>query len=601
MNIKLRVRTAFVAIVVAVLALLAGIGVIGPAVGPERIAHYDVVAIVDTEGRGVRVREVIDWDFSNASGKHGIFRRIPNDAGVPTDIRVESPTAPDDVQTSQVGTSTELRIGSPSTTVTGRHRYVITYTLPDLVRGNRFALDAVGNEWPVASYDVRIRILGATLDDPRCFTGPLRSTDRCPIDAIDGGYEVTLDHLPANEAVTIDGDVTARSAATLPEMPAFEDRDPSARLRWAAIVAGLGALVAGAVFVACRQLGRNEVAGGGATDAAFVPFGDESFGPHHEAPAGPPPGTKMVADSDMAELAGLEFVPPGGVEPWMASAVLREKIDDRTVGAWFSALAARDILELVNDDGQVVLRAGAKAHEADPPTAAILNQLLSGRSEIRLGGYDATFASAWAQASNHVSVWVASSRTFRRRPPTKAGSVANAQGLGPAIACLIVPIVMLAGGISIPLFGIQSAPAAIVLAVLISGTVAAAAYWALTRSLSAKGSAIALRSESFRRFLHDSEAQHVEWAWKNGLLREYSAWAVALGEADAWNRAMAASSVPPPELAANGNVMAPYIYSSSFQSAHTAPAPSGGGSSGGGFSGGGFSGGGGGGGGGGSW
>ena len=51
---------------------------------------------------------------------------------------------------------------------------------------------------------------------------------------------------------------------------------------------------------------------------------------------------------------------------------------------------------------------------------------------------------------------------------------------------------------------------------------------------SAQGSALALRTESFRRFLHASEAQHVEWAWKHDLIREYSGWAVALGEADAW-------------------------------------------------------------------
>ena len=35
---------------------------------------------------------------------------------------------------------------------------------------------------------------------------------------------------------------------------------------------------------------------------------------------------------------------------------------------------------------------------------------------------------------------------------------------------------------------------------------------------------------------------------EKGLLREYSAWAVALGAADAWERAMEASSVSPVEL-----------------------------------------------------
>ena len=73
-------------------------------------------------------------------------------------------------------------------------------------------------------------------------------------------------------------------------------------------------------------------------------------------------------------------------------------------------------------------------------------------------------------------------------------------------------------------------------------------YHSLLPARSAAGSALALRTESFRRFLAASEGRHVEWAWKQGLLREYSAWAVALGAADTWQRAMSASSVPPAEV-----------------------------------------------------
>src|SRR5690606_19525790 len=121
--------------------------------------------------------------------------------------------------------------------------------------------------------------------------------------------------------------------------------------------------------------------------------------------------------------------------------------------------------------------------------------------------------------------------------------------------------------------------------VLVPGVVALAAYWRLVRSLSWRGSAVALRTESFRRFLHDSEAQHVEWAWQHGLLREYSAWAVALDEAEAWGDALARSAVPPVEQDVASSVMVPAVYASSFSSTHTAPSSSsdgGGGSVGGG-------------------
>jgi hypothetical protein len=56
------------------------------------------------------------------------------------------------------------------------------------------------------------------------------------------------------------------------------------------------------------------------------------------------------------------------------------------------------------------------------------------------------------------------------------------------------------------------------------------------------GSALWLRVESFRRFLAASEAHHADEAAKRGVLREYTAWAVALGELDGWSRSVAASA-----------------------------------------------------------
>jgi uncharacterized membrane protein len=103
--------------------------------------------------------------------------------------------------------------------------------------------------------------------------------------------------------------------------------------------------------------------------------------------------------------------------------------------------------------------------------------------------------------------------------------------------------------------------------------------------------------ESFRRFLHSSEGYHAEEAAKRGVLREYTAWAVAVGEVDHWRRAMAAAvNVPPDPMAMTYATMTPLLLSSTH-SAATAPSSSGGGGS----FGGGSVGGGAGGGGGGSW
>ena len=604
---SLRGRHAVLALLVVVLAGLAFGGCLGPAVGDQRITSYDVVALI-RDDRTVAVREVIDWDFG-AEERHGIFRTIPATGGAPTDIEVSSPDAPDTFDVTTMGGDTEIKIGEEDETITGRHRYVISYVLPATIGGDRFALDAVGDRWPVPSEHVTVTVLGADLRETECFTGPLGSTERCPIDAVGNADRVEIDDLDDHEAVTVAGDIDAIRPAEMPAIPPFEDRDTSVRLRWAGIVAALGLATALVVYLVCRLVGRNEVAAGGATDAAFA-YGAEDFGPEHAAPAQAPPGGRLVADERMGELAGIEFVPPGGVEPWQAAVVLRETIDDRTVGAWFSSLVSHEVVAIeTRETGSTWLRPGPRATEADAVAAPILNQAF-GSGDVMLGSYDARFASAWVEVGLAIDAWALSAGVFRRRPPRYRGSSRGRTGW---ITCLVPAVFLVAAGGSSLAAGLRTGFAAVALTLAVVGGVGVVAYAVLTRGLTARGSAIALRAESFRRFLHDSEAQHVEWAWQHGLLREYSAWAVALGEADAWNSALVASSLPPVEVTSSTGVLYPALYISSFSSTTTAlqagspsgsgisGGSSGSGFSGGGFSGGGFSGGGGGGGGGGSW
>ena len=150
-----------------------------------------------------------------------------------------------------------------------------------------------------------------------------------------------------------------------------------------------------------------------------------------------------------------------------------------------------------------------------------------------------------------------------------------------------------AGSLATALLGWISGPlGALAFGLVVPALAAFAMYRSLLPARSATGSALALRTESFRRFLAASEGRHVEWAWTHGLLREYSAWAVALGAASTWERAMAASSVPPTELSTGPLLV--YSMGSSFAGSHTPPSSSGAGGSGG-FSGGSVGGGGGGG------
>jgi uncharacterized membrane protein YgcG len=135
---------------------------------------------------------------------------------------------------------------------------------------------------------------------------------------------------------------------------------------------------------------------------------------------------------------------------------------------------------------------------------------------------------------------------------------------------------VLAGSLLTALLGVFSGPiGAIVFGLAVPAIAAFAVYHSMLPARSATGSALALRTESFRRFLAASEGRHVEWAWKQGVLREYSAWAVALGTADTWQRAMEATSIPPAEL--NTGPLLLWTMAPSFHSGYTAPSSSGGG------------------------
>ena len=303
----------------------------------------------------------------------------------------------------------------------------------------------------------------------------------------------------------------------------------------------------------------------------------------------------MVADDKMDDLATIEFVPPKGLEPWQGAVLLTEKFDRTTIAAWMSGLVAKDAITLTKDDDDLVIHRGPKFDTLDAETKALADQMLDYKDELKLGTYNANFGEAWSKVWLLEREGIAESGWWKRLPP------GSAQQGGAAVGYIVLVIVAFfifgAGSVVGALLGVFSNKvAALIFAVLIPFIFAHFLYAALLPARSATGSALTLRAESFRRFLAASEGKHVDWAWRQGLLREYSAWAVALGAADAWGRALARSNVPAPEMSMASPIWV-YSMGPSFDSTRSAPSTSGssGGSSFSGFSGGSVGGGGGGG------
>ncbi|MEN9645532.1 MAG: hypothetical protein RL238_2201 [Actinomycetota bacterium] len=577
-------RHAVVGLAALVTPLVVLMGLAGDGYWPERFDAKQVV--VTAEGDGVRIREVVDQDFGNAQ-RHGYERIIPNDFGAPIDVVASSPDAPADVDVTNFGVETRIRIGDPGTLVTGQHRYVLEYTLPAArLDTGLFNLDVIGPGEQFETGRFEVVVTGLELDEPTCATGALGVLDGCTLDPVGDVYLVLLEPLPAGDGVTVAGTIVGTREPVEVPIPDVPVRRDAARLPMALGCLAFGVLGAIGSYEVMRKRGRNVVGGSSAVDAAF---------------ASTPGATRLVTDRELASMATTEFEPPRGMRPWQGALLLHERVDTETISAWFSDQIAQGVLVLSADGKR--LSPGESLDEAPPVTRKRIERLLGNEPWLELGAYDPRLHELWEDIRK-VQVDAARDTGWWERGSPGSKQSANAGQWLMGIAVVAIWSFSWLVGLR------HSIPVTFAGAVLIPAAVGWFAYRPLLPRRSAAGSAAALQAESFRRFLVASEGRHVEWAWQHGLLREYSAWAVALGAASAWGRAVAASAVPPPEVALNTTPMLLYSTSAMWRSTHTVPPSTGGGSGGGGgssfgggFSSGGFSGVGGGGGGGssGSW
>ena len=579
-------RHGVVVAAVAGTSLLAGLGVIGGGVHPER---FDAkLVVVRSDGDGLRINEYVDIDFGNED-RHGYERLVPNDFGTPTDVTATSPDANDSVTVDDFGDYTRIRIGTVDETFDGQHRYELEYVLP-AARFDDLGLrvDIVsppGGVYPGDNETGRFEVIvnGLDLDDTFCDVGQLEAEGGCeliPHPDAPGLYRAVIEPLAANDGLTVGGTIVGRTEPGIASAPPIPERRSATNSGLIALgMAGLGALGAVPVYRWARRKGSNEVFAGGVADAAYGSLP----APRADGTIEPPPPVRFVTDADMDELATIEFVPPKGIEPWEAQVLLRERVDDTTVEAWFSGLSGREAIDLDEDDDELVIRSGANRGEIDHVDTALLDPIFAISDPYVTGKYDKRFASAWQNVHTDQVKRIASSGWWRHMPPG-AGFSPKASG-SPFGLIVLAGFMFVWFGSAIGAFVglLKSWPLAIAVGLIFPAGVAYVMYRALLPSRSVQGSALALRTESFRRFLHASEGRHVEWAWSKGLLREYSVWAVALGEADAWSKALAGANVPAAAATAAGPIIL-HRHGSSMRDTRTAPSS---GSSGGSFGGGG--------------
>lgn len=571
-------KHVLVGLTIGVMVLLAGVGVIGAGddsvLRPELFVAKQVTVSPDGVD-GVDIREVVDIDFG-FNERHGYERTIPNDFGVPTDITASSPDADATVTAVNIGNETRIRLGTVGTTYTGRHRYILDYTLPDAnVSGGRLDLDIIGTGETFETQRFEVVLTGFEFDSIECYAGDFGAFDGCEFSrGASDNLVAVIDPLAPGDGVTVSGAIASLTTPAMPPIPV----DPGGGsfrwqpLSWMMIPVGLVAALS--VFLIGRRTGSNTVIAGGAADAAFgdLPVPGDTNQRSDVA-------TYRVPDSRLAELATIEFVPPRGLAPWQAAVVLTERVDNDTVSAWFAELIADGALVATEHDKEVWLTRGDGAGRLNAIDQGHVQRLFAQDDVVKLGTYDKDFTAVWNAVLGEQRSFSRTAGWWDRGGP--GGSVTTAaKVIAVVVAAVVVPIVVLAFvflAASTAFWRVAASPwLALVAGFLVPFVVAAIAYSGMFASRTATGSALALRSESFRRFLAASEGKHVEWAWKQGLLREYSAWAVALGAADAWSKAVKASNIPEAQSSLTGPLLM-YSAASVFTSSMTAPSSSGGG------------------------
>lgn len=191
------------AVVCLALPFAAPVHAASAAPAPGRIRSYTTDLDLGADGV-LHVREVIVYDFGSAV-RHGIERRVPIGRAQISGVRAGSPDASAAQPLTRSGDRLDVRIGDPSTTVTGAHTYTLDHTVRRAFRSGVLNWSAIGSEWktPIDAATVRVKAPSG-FQSLTCHTGPAGSTTPCSeADSAGPGTAVFRQRLAAGQGIAI--------------------------------------------------------------------------------------------------------------------------------------------------------------------------------------------------------------------------------------------------------------------------------------------------------------------------------------------------------------------------------------------------------------
>jgi len=583
----------------------------GTQTGSERISSYGVDITVEPAG-DLLVVETIDYDFAT-NERHGIYRDLQvrlyqadsrYDRRFPTTVLSvdASEGTPHSYKLENIGNQRRVKIGDPATTITGAHRYTITYRVLSALTGfpghDELNWTAIGTEWSVPIERATVRVTTpASVTAVTCFSGIYGS--RLPCDHADHeGSTATFgqDGLGTLEGLTVVVGFTKGAVPT--PAPLLEER-PDLGRSFSVTPATLGAtgvlllvVVVGFARFAWAT-GRDRRFVGSPVDAAFSTGGPEE---------GVPPSSRLLGVIETP----VEFVPPDNIRPGQVGTLVDEEANTLDVTATIVDLAVRGYLRIDEvaakkgwfgkpDWALSKLKGGG---DLRPYERALLDGLFEDGGRVNLSDLRNSFAPRLHKVRDALYDDAVEQGWFAGRPDRVRRRWRIIGAL--AVVGSLFVLLLLAALTHVALVGLPLVLGAIL---LLTGA-------KRMPRRTAKGTGVLRRVEGFRRFINESEKERARFAEQQHLFSEYLPYAIVFGATEKWAKAFAGLEGELTELSWYGGLSGFSLMGFSHSidgftvtSAGTitsTPPSSSGSSSSSGFSGG-FSGGGGGGGGGGSW
>jgi len=546
------------------------------------------------------VTEDIQVDFGSLS-KHGIFRTIPlryrydssQDRYYQLDVKSVTNGSKALTYDDSVSSDNEvIKIGDPDVVVTGKQRYVISYTVYGAI--NSFAdhdelfWNVDGALWPVPkkSVSATVGLPGGNVQKTACFQGAPGSTENCrhTESGLTAEFSSTR-QLGSGEEMSI---VIAidKGAITVPP-PLLEPRQrefPQDAFEVSTLTLGLSGLL---TVLGVGLVGWNW----------WLHGRDRTYLTQYYLTNDPREQTLPLFAH---ETEVVEFGPPQNMRPGQLGLILDESADTKDVTATIVDLAVRGYLTIAEGTGKgdwtLTWKPGGDAAALLPYEKTLLDGLFAGRSNVKLSDLKGTFAPILKKAEKEMYNDAVSRRLFPSSPDQAR------LGWG----CFGCSVVLIGFAMTIGL-GLAFGWGFVGIAIVITGIALTAAFPFMPQR-TAKGRELLQHTLGFRLYMNTAEKYRQQFAEKAEIFTQLLPYAIVFGCVSQWAKAFEGidiSRTASSWYVGNAPFQAAFLSSSlesmnaNISSAITYVPTSSGSSSG--FGGGGFSGGGGGGGGGGSW